>query len=193
MKRRIVNWFKEHKRMRVAIPAITMMLVLVAAMVPAYAQVLTYVDVQGTYDVSSRTRPKYMDNARHPTVQFSRLIITTQTGKAITDATLEHMGADIALTGLVGPGTRPTIVLGGTDSDGTVTSIQGRVRVDRDGDVVSISGRNMTYVTSDGERKVNAGTGTAAISTVAYHSEPISTLITPVSYTHLTLPTTPYV
>ncbi|MBU1067885.1 hypothetical protein KKE60_08865, partial [Patescibacteria group bacterium] len=73
---------------------------------------------------------------------------------------------------------RPNIVLSGTDSDGTVVSIQGRVRIDRDGDVASLSGRIMGYVTSDGERKVNAGTGTAAISVVTQHSDPISALIT---------------
>jgi len=179
LKTKMVNWFKEHKRMRVILPSVVMMLALVAAMLPVYADALTYLDVTGTYDVSSRAVPRYMDNTRHPTTQFGELTITTQTGKAITVATLECLGADIALTGLVGPGTVPTIVLAGTDSDGTVTSIQGKVKADATGlAAASISGRIMTYVTSDGERKTNAGTGTAVISAAAYHSEPLSALIT---------------
>lgn len=178
MKSRMVNWFKEHKKMRAVIPTLFMMLALIATIVPVQAQVLEYPDVTGTYDVSSRTAPRYMDNARHPRIQFGTLVITTQNGKSITDATLEHIGADVALTGLVGPGDRPTIVLGGTDSDGTVVSIQARVVINRDDEVTAIRGRMQAYVTSDGERKVNAGTGTVAISTVAYHSEPISALIT---------------
>lgn len=177
MKRKIMNWIMTHKKMRVVIPSVVMMLVLLIAAFPAYAA-LEYLDVEGTYDVASRAMPRYMDNTRHPTVQFGLLTITTQTGKLITDATLEHLGADIALTGMVGPGLRPTIVLGGTDSDGTVVAIQGRVIADREGDVVSFSGRIMTYVTSDGERFDDSADGTAEISAVAYHSEPLSTLLT---------------
>jgi len=179
LKSRVTKWIKGHRRLAVTLLTLTMALILALAVLPAHADwSLDYPDVTGTYLVAGGARPVELDNTRHPRVQFSRLIITTQTGKAITDATLEHMGADIALTGMVGPGRRSTIVLGGTDSDGTVTAIQGRVITNRDGDVVSLKGRMMTYVTSDGERKVNAGTGTAAISVAAYHSEPLSTLIT---------------
>jgi len=178
LKSKMVNWFKEHKKLRVAIPAVTMMLILAAMMVPVYAQVLVYPDVTGTYDVSSMAAPKYMDNARHPRVQFDTLVITTQNGKAITDATLEHMGTDVALIGLVGPGSRPTIALGGTDSDGSVISILARVVIDRDDDVTGIRGRMQAYITSDGSRWDDSADGTSEFSTAAYHSEPLSTLLT---------------
>ena len=157
-----------------------MALVLAITMMPVYANgTLEYLDVTGTYDVSSRAAPRYMGNTSHQTVNFGELVITTQTGKVISAATLEHMGADIALTGLVGPGLHPAIALGGTDSDGTVVAIQGRVIPDRAVPTVaaSISGRIMGYVTSDGSRIVYDGNGSAAIS-AAYHSEPLSTLIT---------------
>jgi len=176
----MVKWFKEHKKLRVAISAFTLMLILIVVMVPVYAQVLVYEDVTGTYNINSMAAPKYMDNARHPRIGFGdgTLIITTQVGKAITDATLKHMGTDVALTGLIGPGDRPVIVLGGTDSDGTVVSIQGRVGVDRDGDAYSITGRMQNYVTSDGARLDYSADGTSEISTVSYHSEPLSCLLT---------------
>jgi len=155
----------------------TMILMLVVTALPVYAQALSYPDVTGTYDISSRASPRYMDNARHPRVEFGTLVITTQTNKSITDATLQHLGTDIALTGLVGPGSRPTIVLGGTDSDGTVVSIQARVAINRDGDVTALRGRMQTYVTSDGSRWDDSADGTSEISTASYHSEPISCLL----------------
>jgi len=164
--------------MKAVIPTLVMMLVLTAIMVPANAAALSYPDVTGTYDVSSKAAPRYMDNARHPRIQFDTLVITTQSGKSITDATLQHMGTDVALTGLVGPGDRPTIVLGGTDSDGAVVSIRGRVIINRDDEVTGIKGRMQTYVTSDGSRWDDSADGTSEISTVAYHSEPLSTLLT---------------
>jgi hypothetical protein len=156
-----------------------MALILALAVIPAHADwSLDYPDVTGTYYMSAGARPVELDSTRHPRVGFNRLIITTQSGKAITVATLEHMGTDIALTGLVGPGSRPTIVLGGTDSDGTVVTLQGRVLTNRDGDVVSISGRMMGMVTSDGSRWDDSADGTAEISVAAYHSEPVSCLLT---------------
>lgn len=179
MKSRIVNWLKSHKRARVTIPSIAMMLLLIAVMVPVYAaDTQTYLDVTGTYDVYSRTVPRYTDNTRHPSTQFGNLVITTQTGKTISDATLQHIGTDIALTGLVGAGTRPTIVLSGTDSDGTVVMLQGRIRTDRDGDVVSFNGRMMGYVTSTGSRFEDSADGTSEISVVTQNSGAISTLLT---------------
>jgi len=84
--------------MKAVIPTLVMMLVLTAIMVPANAAALSYPDVTGTYDVSSKAAPRYMDNARHPRIQFDTLVITTQSGKSITDATLQHMGTDVALT-----------------------------------------------------------------------------------------------
>ena len=180
MKSRIKNWIKGHKKAGAIIATTVMALVLMGLMLPVFAATpLVYVDVTGTYDVTSAASPRYMDNARHTKVKFGTLVITTQTDKAISVATLQHMGTDIALTGLVGPGTRPNIALSGTDSDGTVVTIQARVRVDRDGTTVtSIGGRIIGYVTSDGSRWEDSADGTSAISTVAYHSEPISTLLT---------------
>jgi len=156
-----------------------MAIALIVTMAPVYADwSADYLDVQGTYLVSSSAGPRELDGDRHPRVGFNRLIITTQVTKAITDATLEHMGTDIALTGLVGPGTRPTIHLHGTDSDGTLVHVQGRVRSDRDGDVVSISGRISGLVESDGSRWDDSADGTATISVADYHSQPVSTLLT---------------
>jgi len=178
LKSRIANWLKSHKRMVATIPSLIMMIALIAIALPVNAQVLVYPDVTGTYDIASRAAPRYLDNARHPRIEFGTLVITTQVGKAITVATLQHLGTDIALTGLVGPGSRPNIVLGGTDSDGTVVSVQARVVIDRDDDVTGIRGRMQAYVTSDGSRWEDSADGTSAISTVAYHSEPQSTLLT---------------
>ena len=179
MKERITNWIKRHKRLSKIVGISTLALVLCLSMMPVFAaDTLTYLDVTGTYDMTSMAVPKYTDAARHPTVRFGELTITTQTGKAIAVATLEHMGADIALTGLVGPGSRPTIVLSGTDSDGTVVSIQAGVRTDREGNVQSLNGRIMGYVTSDGERFEDSADGTSAISVETQHSGAISTLLT---------------
>jgi len=177
LKSRMVNWLKGHKKVGAIAATTIMSLALLAAVLPVYAQALTYLDVTGTYDVNSLASPKYLDNARHPRIGFGTLVITTQNGKSITDATLQHLGTDIALIGMVGPGNRPTIVLGGTDSDGTVISIQGRVATDRDGDTNSLRGRMQAYVTSDGSRWDDC-LGTSEISTVSYHSEPLSTLLT---------------
>ena len=176
MKSRIMSWFRTHKKMRVVIPSLLMMLVLLAISLPTSAA-LSYLDVTGTYDVSSRSVPRYTDNTRHVATQYGNLVITTQVGKAITVATLQHLGTDIDLTGIVGPGSRPNIVLAGTDSDGTVVSIQGRVTTDSVGDVSTIKGRIMGYVTSDGSRFEDSADGTSAMSVVAYHSEPLSTLL----------------
>lgn len=178
MKGRITKWVKGHRRLALTLVTLTMALILALAVVPAHADwSLDYPDVEGTYLVAGGARPVELDGSRSPRVQFNRLIITTQTGKAITDATLEHMGTDIALTGMVGPGSRPTIVLGGTDSDGTVTAIQGRVLTDREGVVLSISGRMMTYVTSDGSRWDDNADGTSTVSVAEYTSEPLSCLL----------------
>jgi len=179
LKRKLTNWLGTHKRMRVAVFSILAMVLMLGLMLPAYADwSAAYLDVTGTYLVSSNAGPREMDGDRHPRVGFNRLIITTQTDKEITLATLEHMGTDIDLDGIVGPGTRPTIHLYGTDSDGTLIHIQGRVRSNRDGDVVSISGRISGLVTSDGSRWDDSADGTATISTAAYHSEPVSCLLT---------------
>lgn len=179
MKSRITNWIKGHRKLAVVSLSLTFVLILSAMVLPAHADwSLDYPDVTGTYIMAAGARPVEMDSTRHPRVQFNQLIITTQNDKAITDATLEHMGTDIALTGVVGTGSRPTIVLGGTDSDGTVAAIQGRVITNRAGDVVSISGRMMNYVTSDGARWDDSADGTSEISTAAYHSEPLSCLLT---------------
>ena len=177
MKSRMVNWFKRHKKVGAILYTTTVALILSGLMVPVYAAALEYLDVTGTYTVTRGAAPRYMDNARHPRTQFGNLIITTQTDKAITDATLEHMGTDIALTGLVGPGNRPSIVLGGTDSDGTVVHIYARVVADREGAVEGISGRIMGLVESDGSRWDDSADGTSEISTVSYHSEPLSCLL----------------
>lgn len=176
MKSRLVNWLKSHKRMRVVIPSIVVVLVLLATMVPAFAAV-SYLDVEGTYTVTSKAKPKQLDNSRHPSVQFGKLVITTQTYKVIEVAYLEHLGKDVALTGLVGAGARPTIVLTGTDSDGTIVQIQGRVG-SSGGVVTRIAGRIMGLVESDGERYEDSADGTTEISAVAYHSEPLSCLLT---------------
>ena len=177
MKSRMVNWLKSHKKVGAIVATTVLALVLMGLMLPVHAAALAYEDVTGVYDVSSRLSPKYLDGARHPRAQLDTLTITTQVTKAITDATLTHMGTDIALTGLVGPGERPTIVLGGTDSDGTVTAIQGRVILDRDGNVSRIHGRIQTYVTSDGSRWDDSADGTSAVSVAAYYSEPHSCLL----------------
>jgi len=179
LKSRATNWIKGHRRLAVTLLTLTLALIMALAVIPAHADwSLDYPDVEGTYLMAGGARPVDLDGTRHPRVGFNRLIITTQTGKAITDATLEHMGTDIALTGMVGPGSRPTIVLGGTDSDGTVTAIQGRVLTNRAGEVVSLSGRMMTYVTQDGSRWDDSADGTSEISVAAYHSEPLSCLLT---------------
>jgi hypothetical protein len=179
LKSRITNWIKGHRRLAVTLLTLTLALIMALAVIPAHADwSLDYPDVEGTYLMAGGARPVDLDGTRHPRVEFNRLIITTQTGKAITDATLEHMGTDIALTGMVGPGSRPTIVLGGTDSDGTVTAIQGRVLTNRAGEVVSLSGRIMSYVTQDGSRWEDSADGTTEISAAAYHSEPLSCLLT---------------
>lgn len=176
MKAKLINWFKTHRRARAMIPTIIALTLILATIIPVYADwSLAYPDVTGTYLVGGNASPVELDGTYHPRVKFNRLIITTQTGKVISVATLEHMGTNIALTGLVGPGTRSSIVLGGTDSDGTVVAIQGRVVLNRDGDVVSINGRMMGYVTSDGSRWEDSADGTTATSVVAYHSQPLST------------------
>jgi len=156
-----------------------MAIALIVTMSPVFADwSAAYLDVTGTYLVSSSAGPREMDGDRHPRVGFNRLIITTQVDKEISLATLEHLGTDIDLDGIVGPGTRPTIHLYGTDSDGALIHVQGRVRSDRAGDVVSISGRISGLITSDGSRWDNSADGTSTISVADYHSEPISCLLT---------------
>ena len=85
-----------------------MAIALIVTMAPVYADwSAAYLDVTGTYLVSSNAGPREMDGDRHPRVGFNRLIITTQVDKEISLATLEHLGTDIDLDGIVGPGTRP--------------------------------------------------------------------------------------
>ena len=180
MKAKTINWIKGHKRVVSVSMALVMLMVLCLSMLPVYAaDPQTYLDVTGSYDVSSRATPRYTNYTRHnPSVAFGQLIITTQSGKVITDATLEHMGADIALTGLVGPGTKPTIVLSGTDSDGTNVVVEAKVTSNSAGEVTSLKGRIMGYVTSDGYRFEDSADGTTAISVVTQYSGAISILLT---------------
>jgi len=180
LKSRMVNWLKRHKKVAAIIATTTLTLVLMGLMLPVYAaDTLTYPALTGTYDISSRAAPRYLDNTRHPRIQFGTLVITTQVQKAITDATLQHLGTDIALTGLVGTGKRPTITLHGTDSDGADVLIQGRVRLERGSYTVvtGLSGRMQASITSAGSRWDDSADGTAEISVVTANSAPISCLI----------------
>jgi len=179
LENKMVNWLKSRKGMRMTVLSAIMALVLVITAMPVFADWSDdYLDVTGTYLVTSAAAPKELDNSRHPKVQFNRLIITTQSYKAITDATLEHMGTDIDLDGIVGPGLKPIIHLYGTDSDGAYIHLQGRVISNRAGEVSGIRGRISGLITSDGSRWDDSADGTAEISTADYHSEPLSCLIT---------------
>ena len=168
--------FGKHKWLKVLLP-ILLIVVIAAFTIPVFAAAPTYLDVTGTYDVTKRVTTHYMDGTRHPSAIKGTLTITTQVDKAITDATLTTLGADIALTGLVGGGTRPYIVLHGTDSDGQFCTLYCRVRVDRNDNVTRLYGRITGYTTSAGTRWVN-GTGTSTVSTAQAYSGVLSTLLT---------------
>ena len=176
MKERVISWIKRHKRSSSILATVIVALTTLSLVLPVHAQALEYLDVTGTYLVQSSAVPRYTDGARHGTVKFNRLIITTQSGKAITVATLEHMGTDIDLDGIVGPGTKPNIYLYGTDSDGSFVHINGKV-LSRSGTVTGISGRITGLITSDGSRWDDSADGTSEISVAAYYSEPLSCLI----------------
>ncbi len=179
MKEKMVSWFKAHPKLRIAIPSIAVAMVLLVTFVPIYADwSASYPDVEGTYLVSSGDVPKEMDNDRHPKIKFGQLVITTQSDKLITSAYLEHLGLNIDLDGIVGPGTRPSIYLYGTDSDGSYVHIQGKVKLNGAGEVTNIIGKITGLVTSDGERYEDSADGTSATSAVSYHSQPLSCLLT---------------
>lgn len=178
MKSRITNWIKGHRRLVVMMPSLVLALVLCLAVLPAQA-VLTYLDVTGTYSVNAKVGTTYLDSTRHPNLNFDTLVITTQTDQTISVATLTTLGKTIALTGLVGDGTKPSITLTGTDSVGTQVSIIGRVTKDAAGTATGISGKIQGYVTSDGEKGTDSGgSSTSASSVVAANSGTYSALLT---------------
>ena len=168
--------FGKHKWLKVLLPVV-LIVAIAAFSIPVFAAAPTYLDVTGTYDVTTRTAMHYMDGSRHPTFVKGVLTITTQTDKAISDATLTTMGTDIALTGLVGGGTRPYIVLHGTDSDGQFCTLYCRIRSDSEGAVTRLYGKINGYETSAGARYAS-GTGAATMSTAQAYSGVMSALLT---------------
>jgi len=177
MKKRFTNWVKTHKVLRVLLPGIMALLLVAAMVVPSAFAALTYLDVEGTYTVTGRIPVKYMDRTYHPNMpRDGTLTITTQTDQVISAATLTMFGEDVALTGIVGDGTRPYISLTGDDGTDTYLTITGRVNT-RASAVTAITGHITGFIISDGE-KWTCGDGSAATSTVQAYSGTYSALLT---------------
>jgi len=150
---------------------------LVTFVLPVLAEAPDYLDVEGVYDVMTSATMRYMDGTSHAKQIRGTLTITTQVGKAITDATLTTLGTDIALTGIVGGGTRPYLSLSGTDSDGQYANMYFRVTYRSDA-VTKLTGRIDGYATSDGARWDGSEDGTSEVSVVQARSGVLSCLLT---------------
>ena len=167
MKKKMVNWFKEHRVLRAALPSVLALLLVAMVFIP-YAQAdITYLDVEGTYAVNSTIGAKYLDGANHAPMVGNTLTITTQADQVISSASLTMFGDTVDLTGLVGSGSRPWISLTGDDGTDTYLSITGRI-LSGGGVVKGISGGMITgYTISEGHKWEDGDDSTAATYTGA--------------------------
>jgi hypothetical protein len=179
VKSRTIKWFREHRVLRVLLPSIVALLLAVAMVVPS-ALATSPIDVTGAYTVTGNISIKYLDGSSHPKMPSDAVLtITTQSGQVISAATLTTSGETVPLEGLVGTGSRPSIVLKSTSSAvDTFITINGRVSSSRGG--TRISGRITGYIASEGYKWDLSDTGTAATYTgaEAYGGSGYCTLLT---------------
>lgn len=139
---------------------------LVLAALPMAFGALSYLDIDGTYTVQPMSAG-YLDRSVHVAIPATTLVINNTAG-AVT-ATWSGLGADIALTGLLGAGSYPSVSLSGTDSVGTVVSVNGKI-LKSGSSITGISGKVTGYITSEGKKGTDSGGTSSAAHYVGANS-----------------------
>jgi hypothetical protein len=159
-----------HKVKRLILTLSLVMLIALVGILPTvYAAAPTYINVADTYTVNGSLNAQYLDGTSHPVVLPATLIIgsdTSATSGVISSASIIINGSTIALTGLVGYGTKPYISLKGTDSKGITITVNGKVTAVGE-TIKKISGRIDGFITSEGENGAGWGGGGTGVFSLA--------------------------